>query len=643
MADIATLGIAIDAGQVVKATRDLDGLTAAAKRSTEAATGVTQGFKKVESATAAASQRATVLARESGRNQAIALAQGLEQQFKADIARIKEGQARGFLSEAEAREEGRQAALAYNQGIVGVLDQASKTKSLSGKAGQDAFVQIAGSIKNVGVEARKAGIGINSLRAPLATFASQTVGANPAISQLASIIGSMALGTGLMTGVLLGLAAMAKGWELITRRSREAKAALTETRDRIMEVARIRALGPDGQMGADASAARDKVNSLQAQLDAGGLTPIGREQIQKQLDEWELLAAAAEVEVLRNRQEREQDAARERLAILEREQAEKEALRQREEALLAAHVDRMLEQQARLVRLGGAPGSEAMARDNLRRFRNNLAGPSLDPVTAIGSSVAGTTPLPEATARSGIAGFAGDFMSGLKSGVMGLAASFGPLAVAAAALKPVFEGMMEVLGPAIKTITEPLAALGRIIGTVLAPQFEILGKIVGFGVKVISYLYEAIGNVIKAIGWLIDKLNIFGGDGGIGKFGQDIIDASKAARKNTEAVNEMTAAIQKASANIPDMAPIELWRYRVGMGQGGGFNPAGGGTGLPRRDPYMPAPTDGGRTRPEYTTIIIEGDFVSTATNGEAVYQEVKRRGERDIRNGGIGLSRAVA
>jgi DNA-binding ferritin-like protein len=177
----------------------------------------------------------------------------------------------------------------------------------------------------------------------------------------------------------------------------------------------------------------------------------------------------------------------------------------------------------------------------------------------------------------------GSKLSALASQFTGLSASMGPLAVAAIALKPVFDGFREALGPAIDAVAEPLRMVGRIIGSTIAPLLKVLeeplfamSQLVGIIAEtlrpiipllvsllppiqlltpalerlstVISYITEAIGHVVKGLGQFVDSLvpdRISKVGKGLAEMGQSMIDNARAFRKGEFVFGQMTEAAEK--------------------------------------------------------------------------------------------------
>lgn len=442
------------------------------------------------------------------------------------------------------------------------------------------------SLNGLTAPAAQASAGMNSLKAALGTVATQALGVNPALGRVGVVLSSFALSGGVMAAALVGLAALAKAWELITKDSREAKEALDEVLTTLDELAKertIRGYGPGGAQIAVLSETRQVMMALATEiksLESGAKIAADQAEAATKAG----TATGAEL-IAASRLQDELTAKRavfNKLVTQTGEISKEVAAAQREGHLKAASaigteakaVEQLAANYAELYRRVGFTPPEQMVLGAARLAGPPGAAPGLPrpgTVTAYGqmpgAGMAGGMP-----ALGGINTAIGDFIGGLKSGVMGLAASFGPLALAAAALKPVFEGMMEVLGPLLSAIAEPLRGLGKIFGTILAPAFQYLGWIVQKIVGVLSYFYEAWGTLIRALGKFINLLPGSPGDPLV-KYGQSVIDAAQAARVFEDSV---TAAASSMS-NVPEIFDLALRRRQASIG--GSAVPGGSATG----------------------------------------------------------------
>lgn len=188
--------------------------------------------------------------------------------------------------------------------------------------------------------------------------------------------------------------------------------------------------------------------------------------------------------------------------------------------------------------------------------------------------------------------------------------AFNPLV----AVMPVITGIFKALAPILEPLVPIFESLGQIIGVLLAPIIKQVAV-------ALSFLAEALGWTIRAIGRLIDAIPGVSAKGLINS-GQAMIDAARAARRNASATDKATDAVNDFAAslsNIPRVLNINALRHLVGAGSGTG--PGTSGT-PPRR-----GGKDDRETRSSFgdTTINVYGatDPVRTA---EAIGRELQRR-----------------
>lgn len=285
----------------------------------------------------------------------------------------------------------------------------------------------------------------------------------------------------------------------------------------------------------------------------------------------------------------------------------------------------------------------------------------------------------ERTSSLGVAGgggigaisrFADGVFAGVAASVKGLIASFGPLAVAAALLAPVFQGLREVVGPALQALMEPLREIGRATGAILVPvmealaepmrllgslvatmlapirmlvqlflavtpAFRLLGAALGGLVIALSYLHEAIGWVVRGIGRLVDMIPGISARSII-RAGQEMIDGARAARRGMDAAASAADRLAGALSNVPRVLNVAALRNRVASGAAPG-PPApprgprgGGGTGAP------PGPGGGGgggdRDRER---VVVYVQNVNGVVDAAAFLDEMGRLAQRARSRGG--------
>src|SRR5688572_25269117 len=171
MAEIATVGLRVDGEGSLVSVQQFGKESERAARQVTQLEEATKRLSRAEQQQAQGSNNAAA-ARTRAREQAKAYSDALEQQYRMDMARIKEGQMRGFVTPQQARAAGREAATAYNQGLMQAIDTASRTPGVfNGPKGQESYLALAGSIKNVDTQGRRAAVSMNSLRASATAMA----------------------------------------------------------------------------------------------------------------------------------------------------------------------------------------------------------------------------------------------------------------------------------------------------------------------------------------------------------------------------------------------------------------------------------------------------------------------------------------
>ncbi len=240
---------------------------------------------------------------------------------------------------------------------------------------------------------------------------------------------------------------------------------------------------------------------------------------------------------------------------------------------------------------------------------------------------------------------AGD-IAGVGRSVIAAAGALGPLAIAAAALAPVFKGLKDALGPAITGLAKPLEIIGRLIGGTIAPLLKLLEAPLTFLAKVISYVNEAFGYLIYGLAKFVDKLVPFGDPlKAVEKYGQDIIQGARDARA---ALNDMGTASDKVAASLstdlPHAINLALYRSRIGAPAGGGSvgAPGGGGTTPGYRPPYVPPGVGDGHLRPapvESGTVTISiGQYHSAANETPEDAARKMAKGAQILASQGVRL-----
>lgn len=207
------------------------------------------------------------------------------------------------------------------------------------------------------------------------------------------------------------------------------------------------------------------------------------------------------------------------------------------------------------------------------------------------------------SAKGGFSDLATTITSKLTPAVIAGGAAF-------AVLKPVFDGFMSVIGPALSKLAAPLESVGRVLASIVVPILDALAEPLALLGKLIEILLEplrasvqlillsikpglaALGLVLKAVSWAFSFVNQAIGwfIEGLGKFidhivpnwisragkglaeaGQKMQEDAKAMRSHTDKVEDSTDALAKFSSSVSNMPPIfdlALRRRMAALGSG---------------------------------------------------------------------------
>ena len=179
----------------------------------------------------------------------------LENASKVDLAR-------GLIDKKEFERRGREMGEAFQRALLREIDSRKKAGTLD----TTSFNVLAEQLDDIGAAGPRAAAGTGRLNEVLTTMVTRIAEVNPAVGRLVSVMGSMALGSVFMAGLLGGLAALAAGWRKLTEGAREAKQRTEEAIESLRELARQRALGPAGEVPDQAVAAVAEVDRLRAEL-----------------------------------------------------------------------------------------------------------------------------------------------------------------------------------------------------------------------------------------------------------------------------------------------------------------------------------------------------------------------------------------
>ena len=306
----------------------------------------------------------------------------------------------------------------------------------------------------------------------------------------------------------------------------------------------------------------------------------------------------------------------------------------------AAAMDR---EAAAAARLASALGIPNVAR---RGFPTRLGGGVTSPNITVPNVSALVPSRPGGGALDNeLVGGGGGIGGALGQGFSQIWSQMGPPALALAAVFDILKGAMEPLQPVIEMLREPLRIVGTLIGQSLAPVLELLVPVVKKAAIAFSFVTQAIGYTVQALGWFIDHLvpDFISKVGqGMEQWGKDMVANSIAARRAIGATNDFTEALTAATTNIPRSLPLAYLRQQIGAGGvpgNGGNNGNNGGTGGGRGGGKK---GDDGRNN-ERVNFFAAGAIVvhSQATDGARLLDEVDAELRRRKGSGqSVGMDR---
>lgn len=430
------------------------------------------------------------------------------------------------------------------------MDKATKRVQVFDKTtGQVAggVTKLTGTTDKLGKTAQKSASGVGELRESFASLASQMAGVHPISGKLLSVFGSLAIGSTVMIGVLGGLAALGAAWQGLTKDTEKAREETEKA------ITKIRELQMEAETAGDidfinrytlALAERNRILDDIAKRErapatttaSGGTTAIIGDPLaglRKELAQAQKDADAAFAQLTARRDERKARAAAQA-------KAEADGVKK----VATAHEDATKAVEEHTEKLDDL----VAAMRGMLGLRLPLLLPAPGAVTPVNPPTAEEILAPSGKAPS--AAFAQ-----LSAQATDLAQAFTPLGLASNLLNTVFANFGTTLQPIID-----------ILASALTPVIQVL-------VKAFSYVTQAIGWFVRAIGKAVNFLLPGNPANGLVRFGQSMIDASKAARDFSTQTNAMAASMR----NVPLIFNAAHAGYRVGMGDTGRSAVARGG------------------------------------------------------------------
>jgi hypothetical protein len=201
MAEI-TAALTLDAGPAKVTTDELGASALRAARSVD-------GLSRAQQELVAKSEKVAAMAQSIDIQNRKAVSSYLQ-----EVAAVRAtAQQIGVLNEVEQR-----TATAAQEAASHAAAYAQQLRAVKVEAGLAAAAQ-----SGVGSAAGATAGRINSLRSSMTSLAASFVGTAPGVAQFTGVLGTMALGSGVMIGVLAGMAALSFAWDKITESARKAK------------------------------------------------------------------------------------------------------------------------------------------------------------------------------------------------------------------------------------------------------------------------------------------------------------------------------------------------------------------------------------------------------------------------------------
>lgn len=218
-----------------------------------------------------------------------------------------------------------------------------------------------------------------------------------------------------------------------------------------------------------------------------------------------------------------------------------------------------------------------------------------------------------------------------KEGASRLLNQFGPQALTLGAMFDIVKGALVPLKPVIDALRIPLANIGWLLGTVLAPIIKtVLIPPLKLLATIATYVIEALGWLIEVVGKFIDK--ILPGNQKLDEFGQQMQDAAIAARRAIEAQEDLTETVKKLTDSIIGAVAgfkVAQYRFAATMPSGPATMP-GGST--------MPAARPGEREKTKVASVSLGTINIMTSGDGRETYRNLydqldqRTRGDADAR-----------
>ena len=162
----------------------------------------------------------------------------------------------GVLNEVEQRTSGIASEVAQHQAALAQQMRVVRTEAGLVTAAQAQLGTATGLTRG----------GINSMRSSLTSLAASLVGTAPGVAQFTGMLGTMAIGSGLMIGVLAGMSALAIAWDKIGGAARKAKKDQDDAIESLRHMQEVEAAGPAGETALKTAEGAKRIADLQRQI-----------------------------------------------------------------------------------------------------------------------------------------------------------------------------------------------------------------------------------------------------------------------------------------------------------------------------------------------------------------------------------------
>jgi hypothetical protein len=474
----------------------------------------------------------------------------------------------------------------------------TRAAARAGILGSKAVKETAEAVETVARSSGRAGVGLNTLRASMTAMLASSLQTAPGVAQVSSALGTMALGTPVIIGILAGTAAIVTGWRMMTKEAREYKKVTDEAVESIKELLKKQREGVTGKLDIGIQELNDQIAEKQrdirriAQFEGEDSQGAAMRAAKRDLAELIALLAAAEKEratIIKDTTKDNVDAYdKQTEGVRKLADAYRDMIEAAKQGAFATSIDPATIIAGRQTK----PTASGMAVGNAMTMLGEPKVPVVDRTTAqvvarmqeeraarerqAAQDAISTGNLPPEGERLPLTSgekATGAIGAAVKSGPVGMivqaAAAFGPFAL----LMPVINGLMEKLAPIIEMLMEPLEIIGGLLAVQLKPILKLLMPPLKLLATVSSYVVEGLGGLLKALGKAINWLLPGNPANGLVNLGKEMQAGAKEARealKNVgKDVEDAGQRMAESMSSVPLRFNAALERYQIATGATG--------------------------------------------------------------------------